>query len=509
MVQPAPAPPPRVSEFYQNKRRLAYVFAWLSMLFLFLELTFLGSVLEFHSHPRATVLDGGVTLLYRCMTRDNPDESRLLRLDAESRAQGTPLHLLDAAAAVVQEGRELTVFYGNRASVMADGQIVRSVDLGQKWDVQAAVGTWIFGWNDGKIVARRREDGGWGKEIEIAKSGQVDRLTASADGEAAPLVAWRERDQAKVRTARFDGTAFAPGVEFEIGSDQHWAVLPLRDRILYVRYNRDDRSFRYVTLRLECCPGCASPMASKKIAFIDPILRLGRRVTGLAVLATGDRLRFYVTRTTTVMTASVPVGTFQPEPGTRLVEIAVDPLWRNLVGGIMPFGIIFCSFALVFLGMTLLRERARVAIAGTAPQPPEMLCVGLFPRTMAYLLDFILLLPILLGLAGITAFSLEEVFQDPGAAIVLVLFTAVELAYRFAMEWAFGWTVGKRILGLRVTELDGSRLTFRGALIRNVIRIIDGNVYGVIIAIAMILKTKRRQRLGDVLGKTMVIQDLE
>lgn len=507
MAPPAPAPAPRVSEFYERKRRLAYVFAWLSMAFLLVETSFLGSILEFTSLPRATVADGGVTLLYRCMTRDNPDEARLLRLDAEARPLGTPLGLVDAATAVLPEGRELTVFYGNRASVMAEGQVARSVDLGQKWDVEAAVGAWIFGWNDGKIVARRRENGAWGKEIEIASSGLVERLTAVVDGPAGPLVAWHERGKTVVRTAMFDGAAFAPRSEFDIGTNQHWSTVLSKGRILYVLYNRDDRSFRYVTLRLECCPGCAAPVASRKLAFIDPVLRVGRRVTGLTAAETGDRLRFFVTRTTTVMTASVPTATFQPEENARLVEIAVDPLWRNIVGAIAPTALFFCSLALVTIGITLLRERGRIAVAGTAPQPPEMLVVGVFPRAMACLLDYILLFPVFLLIAGVMAVSVEEI-QDPGYAVALTILLAIEMTYRFFMEWAFGWTVGKRIVGLKVTELDGSRLSFRGALIRNLLRLIDCHLYTVILGIALVLKTRRRQRLGDLLGKTMVIQDL-
>jgi uncharacterized RDD family membrane protein YckC len=507
MAQPVPAVAPRVSEFYQRKRRLAYVFAWLSMTFLLMEASFLGSILEFTSLPRASVAEGGISLLYRCMTRDNPDEARLLQLDAEARPQGTPLGLLDAAGAVLSEGRELTVFYGNRASVMVDGQVPRSVDLGQKWDVQAAAGSWIFGWNDGKIVGRRRENGAWGKEIEIAASGLVERLVAVVDGSAGPLVAWHERDKTIVRTALFDGSTFAPRSEFDIGSNQHWTAVLSRGRILYVLYNRDDRSFRYVTLRLECCPGCPSPVASRKIAFIDPVLRVGRRVTGLTAAETGGRLRFFVTRTTTVMTGSVPMETFQPEEGARLVEIAVDPLWRNVVGAVIPIALFFCSLALVTIGITLLRERNRILVAGAAPQPPEALVVGVFPRAMAWVLDGILLLPLGLLIAGVMAVSIEE-FQDPGHGTVLLLWGALEMTYRFVMEWAFGWSVGKRIVGLKVTELDGSRLTFRGAIVRNVVRLIDCSLYGVIVGIAMVLKTKRRQRLGDWLGKTMVIQDL-
>jgi uncharacterized RDD family membrane protein YckC len=390
---------------------------------------------------------------------------------------------------------------------MAEGQVSRSIDLGQKWDVLAAVGPWIFGWHEGKIVGRRRENGAWGKEIEIATSGQVEHLSASVDGEAGPLLAWNEREKTSVRTALFDGAAWSPRAEFELGTNQHWAAVLSGNRILYALYNRDDRSFRYVTLRLECCPGCASPLASRKLAFADPLLRIGRRVTGLAAAATGGRLRFYVTRTTTVMTASVALGSLSPEEGARLVEIAVDPLWRNVVGAFTPLALFFCSLALVSIGMTLLRERARIAAAGPEPRPPDALCVGVFPRAMAWLLDGILIFPIGLVIAGVFAVSIEE-FQDPGYAVVLVLWGAVELTYRFVMEWAFGWTIGKRIVGLRVTELDGSRLTLRGALVRNVVRLIDCSLYGVILGIALILKTRRRQRLGDLLGRTIVIQDL-
>jgi len=507
MTSAPPPASPRVSEFYERKRRLAYVFAWLSMTFLLVEASFLGSVLEFYTLPRVAVAEGRVSLLTKCMTRDNPDEARLLELDADSRPQGTPLGLL-AATALHRDGAERTIYYGNRASILADGKVVRTVDLAQKWDVLAAAGPWIFGWNDGKIVARRLENDAWGKEIEIAASGLVERLQACVDGPAGPLVAWHERDKPVVRTALYDGAAFAPRSEFEIGTNQHWAAVLSQGRILYALYNIDDRTFKYVTLRVECCPGCAAPVARRKIAFVDPLLRVGRRVTGLAAAPIGDRLRFYVTRTTTVMTASVPLATLQAEDGTRLVEIAVDPLWRNIVGFVTPTALFFCSLALVTIGLTLLRERARIAVAGTAaPLPPEALAVGVFPRAMAWLLDAILLFPIGLMIAGLSAVSIED-FQDPGYGMVILIWGAVEMAYRFVMEWLCGWTIGKRIVGLKVIELDGSQLSFRGALIRNVVRLIDCSVYGVIVGIALILKTKRRQRLGDLLGRTMVIQDL-
>src|SRR5262245_15549428 len=159
MSPATPIVPPRVSEFYERKRKLAYVFAWLSMLFLLVEL-FLGSLLELSSHPRVSATDDATWLLHRCLTRDNPEGTRLLVLDGAMKLREEPLGLLDDASAVLPEGRDVTIFYGSRAALMADHRLAKSVDLGQKWDVMAAVGDpagpWIFGWKDGKIVARRR-----------------------------------------------------------------------------------------------------------------------------------------------------------------------------------------------------------------------------------------------------------------------------------------------------------------------------------------------------------------
>ncbi|MBI3854666.1 MAG: RDD family protein [Planctomycetes bacterium] len=510
---PQPPKPPAVSPFYERKRKLAYHFAWLSMTFLLIQL-FLGSLLEFVSHPRATVSESGVCLLHRCLTQDDADGSRLLILDAAMKAPEGSLRLLDTATAVLPEGREITVFHGARVSLMTDRRVTRNSDLGQKWDVLGAVpdpgraGAWLFGCNEGMIVARRRENGKWGAEIPIVKSGLVDRLSASMDGSAGPLVAWRERGSPLVRSAVFDGAAFAPRPDFSVGAVQHWDTALSRGRVLLATYDRDDRSFKYVTLRLECCAGCPAPVAQRKIAFSDAVLLLGRKVTGLAAALTGDRLRFFVTRTTTVMTGSIPLETLQAEPAARLISIAVDPLWRNIAGAVAPTLLFFFSCSLVFLGLTLLRERGRIASEkADSPPPPGPPVAGILPRAMAYVLDLVLLFPAFLAAAGLLAVSLDDM-DDPHYLTLMAVIAGVEMAYHFVMEWALGWTLGKKILGLRVTEMNGSRLTFRGALIRNLARLLDAQVpFGMILGLALMIKTKRRQRLGDVAGRTMVIQE--
>src|SRR6266850_2567122 len=103
----APRPPPkssRVSEFYERKRRLSYYFAWLSMVLLLVELS-LGFVMEFYSYPCAAAGEDGPTLLFRCVSTEETDGSRFVRLDSAMKLQGEPLQLLDSASAALLEGR--------------------------------------------------------------------------------------------------------------------------------------------------------------------------------------------------------------------------------------------------------------------------------------------------------------------------------------------------------------------------------------------------------------------
>lgn len=513
MPEPPAPRPPAMSEFYVRKRRLAYHFAWLSMTFLAI-LLFQGSLLEFISHPRASASEGVLCLLHRCITDEDAEGSRLLVLDTSLKPRGESLRLLDTATAALPEAREITVFYGDRAAALGEGGKSRPFDLGQKWDVLAAAAdparstAWIFGWHEGRIVARRRDGEVWSGEIEIAKSLLVERVAASMEGTRGPLVAWREKDGTLVKSALFGGESFAPRPDVEIGDVQHWDAVLSGGRTLVATYHREDRSFQYVTLRLECCPGCAAPLAPRKVAFLDPVLRLGRRVTGLAAVAAGGRLRFFVTRSTAVMSASLPLETLQAEPGARLAEVSVDPPWRFIVGVTTPLLILFFSFSLVFLGITLLRERARVtAEASPATRGGEPILADLLTRVMAYFLDIFPLIPLCIAVSGVMAVSVEDM-EDPHYFTMLAIWAGIELVYRFTMEWALGWTIGKRILGIRVTSADGSRVTLRGALVRNLARIVDAQLpFGMILGAALMLRTRRRQRLGDLAAGTVVVLD--
>ncbi len=85
------------------------------------------------------------------------------------------------------------------------------------------------------------------------------------------------------------------------------------------------------------------------------------------------------------------------------------------------------------------------------------------------------------------------------ALLIYVLHTMIS-------EWLWGWTIGKRLMGLRVVMLDGSPPTFWPVFIRNVLRVVDF-VMAFLPALLALLPPLR-QRLGDLIANTVVISEV-
>jgi uncharacterized RDD family membrane protein YckC len=87
------------------------------------------------------------------------------------------------------------------------------------------------------------------------------------------------------------------------------------------------------------------------------------------------------------------------------------------------------------------------------------------------------------------------------------------LGYFFLTEWLLGYTPGKRFLGLRVRQLSGERCTAWQIAVRTATRFLEVNplLCGAIPAALIVVYTKRRQRLGDLIAGTAVmrLEDLE
>ena len=97
-------------------------------------------------------------------------------------------------------------------------------------------------------------------------------------------------------------------------------------------------------------------------------------------------------------------------------------------------------------------------------------------------------------------------------ALFILVVTALFSGYFAVFEWLWnGQTPGKRLLRLRVIRDDGRPIVFWEALVRNIIRIIDGFPGGVIpiysVGLIVIFLNKRDQRVGDLFAGTVVIRE--
>lgn len=93
------------------------------------------------------------------------------------------------------------------------------------------------------------------------------------------------------------------------------------------------------------------------------------------------------------------------------------------------------------------------------------------------------------------------------AFLGLLLGFCASVFYGFFLEGYWdGYTVGKKLLGIKVVKEDGSPCTYGSALLRNLLEIIDGLFYYVVGFIFMASGDKR-QRLGDRAAGTVVVKE--
>ena len=115
-------------------------------------------------------------------------------------------------------------------------------------------------------------------------------------------------------------------------------------------------------------------------------------------------------------------------------------------------------------------------------------------RRRALFYDGLLLAPFTLGAAAL---------GDEAWSLVAL---ALALSYFFVCEALTGQTWGKRKMGLRVVRLDGRPLTIASCAARNVMLPVDAIGCYLLGYIVMVL-SRRRQRLGDLVAGTVVTWD--
>jgi uncharacterized RDD family membrane protein YckC len=94
--------------------------------------------------------------------------------------------------------------------------------------------------------------------------------------------------------------------------------------------------------------------------------------------------------------------------------------------------------------------------------------------------------------------------DEIGSGLYLITL-AWALYYYFACESGGGQTLGKRVTKLRVVRADGGEAGMGEIAVRTILRVVDGIGLYLVGLIVMLGSGKRRQRLGDMAGGTIVV----
>lgn len=131
-------------------------------------------------------------------------------------------------------------------------------------------------------------------------------------------------------------------------------------------------------------------------------------------------------------------------------------------------------------------------------------------RFVSALVDLTIQLLLLIALAVVLGISGHAGLGGGGVAILIwsVLSFLVVTTYDIFFEVLNGGrTPGKRLNGLRVVNVEGYPVRFLTSAIRNVLRPLDFLPSAYLLGAAVILATRKNQRIGDVVAGTLVVRD--
>lgn len=143
-------------------------------------------------------------------------------------------------------------------------------------------------------------------------------------------------------------------------------------------------------------------------------------------------------------------------------------------------------------------------------------------RGSALFIDLAMTAPIVLMLRTVIGFKLEHAysFLNVGSAmlndeslIVILRATLVTLLvltiYSSICEFYWGKTLGKALLRLRIESTDGEPPAPWQILVRNIVKILElAHYILILIPLAFMMMSTKQQRLGDYLGRTVVMLDV-
>ena len=134
---------------------------------------------------------------------------------------------------------------------------------------------------------------------------------------------------------------------------------------------------------------------------------------------------------------------------------------------------------------------------------------GIFRRGIAWIVDILFLsiffFPITYWYSGKWIMGPKEHLWGISDPIRLV-FLFIIFAYLILMEAYVGWTVGKRIMGMRTVNGSGNKIGLSKSVIRNLLRLVDGLPAFNILGNILIARSPTGQRFGDRVAGTYVFR---
>jgi uncharacterized RDD family membrane protein YckC len=139
-------------------------------------------------------------------------------------------------------------------------------------------------------------------------------------------------------------------------------------------------------------------------------------------------------------------------------------------------------------------------------------------RTLAILVDLALGGLVLFVVYALTLLLAHDVANDwltklssnTLKMLLILLIFGLQWVYFNLFEWIWnGQTPGKRLLHLRVIKVDGSPVSGIDVLLRNLSRPVDTLGPMGLIGLLMIFVSRKAQRLGDLMARTLVIHETQ
>jgi len=137
----------------------------------------------------------------------------------------------------------------------------------------------------------------------------------------------------------------------------------------------------------------------------------------------------------------------------------------------------------------------------------SQLLAGPVTRFLAWFIDQ-LCISVVMSVLGIALNLIELIDLNIGAAVSVISYFVISIGYGIFFEWSWrGQTIGKRLLRLRVVDVEGMRLQFNQIVVRNLLRFVDALPAFYFVGGLTCWLNSRCQRLGDIAANTVVIRN--